>query len=383
MSIESNLYTRRKSSRFNTFLDAQIKYIEHRNEKKIESNIIDISQDGFKLVTKNRLRVNQEIQVEYTSLISKEKLSLSGKVKWVTNKNTNFFIGLELDNKENNITHLESINSYFQRYKSPMRHLTINHKHSNYFHYDFFCGLMFDTLSKYVEEKIMHLSTDINISKAYFEIILDRMKRNELTNQDIDIFSSSLAKLIHIQNEFSDIVNLFQNMNKEKHSKNLATIENQSCIINISYLLEERIKTFTEKIKCLSLYDNISLTWECGETNVKYVYSWRLSYGLDFILLYAYLSAITLNAGFIQLSLEEIDNTIYLNIVNNGSGLFLHDKQEILLKNNSDVIYNLSHWENRHIAILDYILSFFNDLSPEILIKSSLGHNLLSLRLYN
>lgn len=378
---------KRKEPRFGLTMLALITLrTSQASTKTHEAKIEDISLHGLKSSSKNTLHPGQDVEINYFHSESGERVRLLGCIKWQSAGHELNKMGIELYHRNTSSLTIDQASSYLMpapivpssSNPNPFKQKTI----WPVFHLEFFWGLLLRTFQKELEYNLVHLSSDYLLSSAYLEKILHDIPENALPAELAKKIGDVLNALQQTNNGFFRLTKIFQVMIEENISKNRSALENEQQKIDLNILLKERVDSLRNKLECLMAPEQNQFMLQFGRIRKFNGYSWKISFGLDFLLLHSYQFLLMKNATSIQLSLNDHQGVICLHLKNNGSALLSGGEEDVFLKLDRDIPENLRASDRKQLSWLLYTLIFFNEFNPAIKIKSVSGKNLVSLLLH-
>lgn len=166
-----------------------------------------------------------------------------------------------------------------------------------------------DNFSKDITIALAHeVKNPVALIKANIELLeFDKVLENHKTN--VKTIKNELNKISDIISDFMIYCNQFYEEKPEK--------------VNLFYIIKEQIEK-------LNVYNNITFSINCFE-NIEDMFVFGEDFKISLALSNIYkncIEAIEGNQGFIQTNLYTKDNTIVLDIIDNGKGI----EEEILPK---------------------------------------------------
>lgn len=351
----------------------------------LDAIIEDISLHGLKFKTESYLQPGQEVSIGFAQPLSGQETVLQGRIRWVSNGNGQHTLGIQLLGKNNCILSLEQASQYLKPFTSSPPQIETRPKPPflpGNFHLELFWGLLFKTFREILQSNLAHLCNSIDLSSVHLENFLQEYQGELGAPEHSARLARSLKKLNKSGQDLLSLVKLFRVMQTE--SLQLAQEREQDLpnLIKMHTSFQDRLQAFVEKLKYLNLpwEDAISLRAQkiplfCGS-------SWRVAQGLDLLLLHAFQNILWGHASRINVELFEQQGRIVIEYTHTGSKLLQSTKEKINLsplqwQEDSQQTFK----DRRQLLWLHYVLYFFQDLDPEILILNQSGNNVVSLRL--
>jgi len=389
MQTQKNHIEKRREPRFSLSMPAYITPIvsNRTKTKTYRATIEDISLHGLKSSTKALLHPGQEVNISYLHLQTGQRTNVDGCIRWQVPGPRKYRLGIELYKKNVCSLTLEQATSSLSPAISMNRHWSglespaAKSKWPGNFHFEYYWGLFLKTFQRVIGKNLIHLSSNYSLGSAHLEKVLQDMDQDppdlEITQklQDISII------LGHANSGLFKLVSLFQIMTEENIYKNRACLENLHQKIDLGTQLEERVDSFRKKLDCLDSPPEDRLFLESINTGMFRGSLWSVNYGLDYLILYAYQFVLSGKAAWIKIRANRNQELVLLDFEHNGSAILSKDHKEILLRPDQTPEENLQPSDRRHLNWLQHVLFFFNEFNPAILVKSSPGNNLISLRL--
>lgn len=352
-----------------------------------KANIEDMSLHGLKTCTDSLLQPGQEVRVSYAQPLSGEESELQGQVKWVGNGEQKFKLGIELLEKNNCLISLEQASSFLKPFceaEEPgleARHFATS-SISNTFYHELYWGLLFKTFREHLQNNLTRLCNWVNLSSVHTQKMLHEKSTGEPDQEQTKRLSAALNKLDKAGQDLQGLATLFKTMQAESIDFARERHKDLPGMIEMDKRLQGRLQAFQDKLQYLMMPSDPALTFQSCKTALIFGSTWCVDQGLDLLILHAYQFLLTGNATRIDIRLQEKQKVIQLDFSHDGSGILFQNHRQVMLNLETNVKNNLHPARDKmQLLWLHYILSFFQEFEPNILVHSEPGNNLVSLRL--
>jgi hypothetical protein len=384
---EINYTEKRKEPRFGITLKARIDHDFPCQEKSCEATIEDISLYGVKSITGTYLTPGQKVWISYshTPEAEKDKI-LQGRVKWCGNGNNRYRLGIELFDKNCCSLSLEQASNCLkplpqETMPAPEVQTLLKFFPQDLFHFELVWGLKFLTFQETLQDKLSRLTFNIYQSAAHLENILEESRIKTLSREELEQLNSTQSQLSRSALGFQRLVNLFRMMRAENIQTARQRHENLPEIIELDKRIQDRLKVFQEKLEYMMIPGKNSITVQSNKTSLFAGSAWRIDQGLDLMLLHSYQFLLFGNAKRVHIRLWQEKELLGIDFHHNGSGFMSRNEKQLVLRLDQDMGLCFQPGDKRQMAWLYYVLFFFREFDPSIIMRSEPGNNLVSLRL--
>jgi hypothetical protein len=249
------------------------------------------------------------------------------------------------------------------------------------FHFELVWGLKFLTFQETLQDKLSRLTFNIYQSAAHLENILEESRIKTLSREELEQLNSTQSQLSQSALGFQRLVNLFRMMRAENIQTARQRHENLPEIIELDKRIQDRLKVFQEKLEYMMIPGKNSITVQSNKTSLFAGSAWRIDQGLDLMLLHSYQFMLFGNAKRVHIRLWQEKELLGIDFHHNGSGFLSRNEKQLVLRPDQDMGLCFQPGDKRQLAWLYYVLFFFREFDPSIIMRSEPGNNLVSLRL--
>ena len=371
------LTERRKEVRLPLKLHADIYQINGATHH-LKGSTKDISLHGVQIFSDIPVKIESNVSLSFSNS-SFGELYLHGIVKWCLGSENSFLAGIQLSEKNTLEISFERLFYLLQenvqiKVDDGIYFSTDINEINNFIYSLIYKGYFFYLCNNFIKNQINTLIYKTDLSHFYFKKYLQLL--------DKPLFENDQSRLDHIETTLRTSKKFLSH-----HSELISNITSQDnadiCAqetreIDFNHYFHIRLNYFFDQVRHLDFNIKKGFSYSFNDVPLFYADIHKFTYGLDFLILYCFQFLLFQEASSLHIETFAKNNYLYL-IFNNDGPKILKPSKIFLSFNSSIQLFNYSTRDRKHLAWLQFILSFFQSHGGSISIESEAGNNRLTL----